>query len=323
MMKLTTINGQPISIGDKLVGQEEKNKLKEFLTTTKRMYQFYYKYNGESVEDIIDYNDTEYVEEIDYLYGYCTKLKSYPAINTKNAKKISHYAYQASQNIKEVFLETDNAEDLSGLFNQTYFEKVKLSNTSKVKKMDYMFCVTRITESPEMDTSNVEIMNNMFNNTYSIKIVKSMDTRKVKNITYCFAGCSNIHTIEGVIDLISIESVNNQINLFYNCKLLENVKLANIKWNLQLGSSNSWGHLLSLDSLITACKECIMADETRTLTLGSVNISKIENIYVKFTDSSITTISVGEKGEVEVCESTDEGAMTLIDYMNMKGWTVA
>ena len=57
--------------------------------------------------------------------------------------------------------------------------------------------------------------------------------------------------------------------------------------------------------------------------LGTANLNKIASTYVKFVDSTQTEIAVDTKGDVVVCESTDEGAMLLQDYALLKNWTLA
>jgi hypothetical protein len=57
--------------------------------------------------------------------------------------------------------------------------------------------------------------------------------------------------------------------------------------------------------------------------MGSANKNKLTNVYVKFTDPTKTTIATDEKGDVVVCESTDEGAMTITEYMTLKKWSLA
>jgi hypothetical protein len=102
--------------------------------------------------------------------------------------------------------------------------------------------------------------------------------------------------------------------MFYSCTSLEDLNIINLKSGLELDSSP----LLTLDSLINICKECINTGSSKTLTLGQTNLDKLVSTYVKFTDESITEISVDEKGDITTCASTDSGAMLITDYMALK-----
>ena len=55
---------------------------------------------------------------------------------------------------------------------------------------------------------------------------------------------------------------------------------------------------------------------SQTLTIGSANLEKIAGLYCRITDDT------NEKKTMELCESTDEGAMTLVDYALEKGWNI-
>ena len=110
--------------------------------------------------------------------------------------------------------------------------------------------------------------------------------------------------------------------MFQNCAKLTNLTLYNIKTNLQIGSKTSYGTLLTQESLINTCKECVKQSSARTLTVSTTSKTILNSVYVKFIDPSVTTIAVGEKGDVEVCESTDSGAMTIAAYMTLKSWAL-
>ena len=55
---------------------------------------------------------------------------------------------------------------------------------------------------------------------------------------------------------------------------------------------------------------------TKTLTMGIANMTKLEGVYCKITDTT------NEKLPMELCESTDEGAITIDDYVIAKGWQI-
>lgn len=148
---------------------------------------------------------------------------------------------------------------------------------------------------------------------------------KPTSLYRAFSQATSLKKITGVLDMLRCTDTSQA---FYDCKALEEITLKFIKTGVQLGSgdgtgTNDYGHLLTLESLINTVKECINVGSARTLTMGTANLSKIASTYVKFTDSSVTTIPTNEKGDVVVCERTDTGAMLLSDYALLKNWTLA
>ena len=211
-----------------------------------------------------------------------------------------------------------------------------LMDTSKVTNMSYMFYNCRSLAIPQMDTSKVTNMNTMFYNCTSLTTIPQMDTSKVTNMSYMFQNCSKLTTIPqmntskvtnmsymfyGCILLTTIpqmdtSKVTNMSYIFQNCSSLTNLDLRNIKTDLQIGSGTSWGHLLTVDSLVNTIKELVTQTSYKTLTMGTANLEKIANLYCKIIDDT------DPKKTMELCESTEEGAMTLTDYAQLKKWNI-
>jgi hypothetical protein len=74
------------------------------------------------------------------------------------------------------------------------------------------------------------------------------------------------------------------------------------------------------------CKECRKTSSSLTLTVGTANLAKLEGIYVKLIDITDDMRAeddlIDEKYPFVQCESTDDGAMTIADYMTTKMWTL-
>lgn len=196
--------------------------------------------------------------------------------------------------------DTKNAEDMQNLYlNCGYAEKFPLLNTSKNKMMYYMHTNNyAMKELPHYDTQNVVDMQSMCSGCVVLKKVPPLDCRKVYSFSYTF----------------------------YVCYELEEIWIRNIKANLQVGSGNSWGHLLTQESLIHLIKELRDTGTLLTLTMGSVNLAKIEDLYVRpieVTDEMRAQDDlIDEKLPFELCESTDEGACLITEYVKYKNWEV-
>ena len=201
------------------------------------------------------------------------------------------------------------------------------------------------------DTAKVRMMNNMFENCASLKTVPLFDTSAVNNMAYMFKDCTSLESIpsfdthnnlcwygtfSGCSSLEEVPALdfgknnNSFMGTFAGCTSLKNCWITNIRgYSLTVGSGTNYGHLLTVESLLHLCKELISnsSSSTLTLTIGSANLTKLADVYVKLievTDEMIAEDSnIERKKPFEVCESTDEGAMLIIDYVTLKKWKLA
>ena len=197
------------------------------------------------------------------------------------------------------------AEELK---NSEKLEAMKLSDFS-------YFCYggARTEALNVIDTSNGTNFNSMFYNCSDLTTVPKLNTSKGTNFSNMFFACISLTTIPE----LNIGNGTNFNNMFQNCSRLTNLTIYNIRKSITIGSGTSWGHLLTVDSLVHTIQELCAASSSQTLTMGSANLEKIANLYCKVIDGS------NEKKPMELCESTDEGAMTLTAYANMKNWNLA
>lgn len=134
-------------------------------------------------------------------------------------------------------------------------------------------------------------------------------------------GCSALETVKG-FDVRNEKSFNNW---FTSCTNLKNFYVYSINANCNIGAKP-----LTKECLIHLAQQLINKTGTTacTLTIGSANKAKIADVYVKLIDT-ITEEMIEDDDLIEqklpciVCESTDEGAMLLEDYIYLKNWKLA
>ena len=165
----------------------------------------------------------------------------------------------------------------------------------------------------------------LFKDCRSLTTIPQLDTSNVTNMNKMFYDCRSLTTISQ-LDMSNVTANNNTSNMFYNCVQMTNLSIKNIKTNLQVGSGTSYGYLLTVDSLLGLCKELITASSSKTLTIGSANLNKLANVYVKritITDEMREEDPlIDQKIPFEVCDSTDEGAVLITNYTKSKKWTL-
>ena len=231
--------------------------------------------------------------------------------------------YEALSKILK-YRDTSSVTSMESMFEYcdslTTIPQLDISSVTGMYKM-FHEC-TSLTTIPQLDTSSVTNMGTMFWLCTSLTTIPQLDTSSVTNMSYMFFNCTSLTTVSQ----LDIGSVTDVSNMFYGCSKLKDCYLRNIKENIQLSNGSSYGCLLTLDSLLYIIKELRISRDPRTLTIGSKNIEKINNIYIKLktiTDEMRAEDRwINEKFPFEVCKSTDEGAIYIYDYCSEKNWQI-
>lgn len=204
---------------------------------------------------------------------------------------------------------------------------IKVLNTSSCKSLYNAFRNCRVvTELPTLtDVSKVTTFASMCDWCLKLKTLQRLNSISGTNFQQLVASCGELETVE-YVDLIKATNVGSMLS---SCSKLTNLTLKNIKIALQIGKSSTWGHLLTDESLINTAKELwdMTGSSSKALTVSTPSDAKFDVIYVKLVDVTDEMIAqdqyITNKKPCVVCESTDEGAMTLREYVISKNWTLA
>lgn len=221
--------------------------------------------------------------------------------------------------------DTSIVTNMSSMFhNSVFLTTIPSFDTRNVTDMSYMFYgSTNLMTVPSLDTRNVMDMGYMFYGCLKLNAVSQLYTRNVTDMRQMFYNCQNLNTVS----LLDMRNVGIVMSMFYNCCALTDVRLRNIKVGLQVGSGTVYGHLLTVDSLTHLIYELRDTGSSKTLTVGSANLEKLANVYVKLIDITDEMRAeddlIDEKLPFVVCESTDEGACLIGEYVGFKNWKLA
>ena len=130
--------------------------------------------NATSFNDIIKYNDTSNVENMESMFESCSKLTSIPLFDTSNVTKMTRMFYYCPS-----------------------LTSIPQLDTSNVFYMERMFAKCQsLTSIPQLDTSNVTDMTDMFLDCVSLTSIPQLDTSKVTSMFDMFYNCSNLTSIK-------------------------------------------------------------------------------------------------------------------------------
>lgn len=214
----------------------------------------------------------------------------------------------------------DMRDMFSGCSLLTTIPEIDTSNVTQMLRM-FNNC-SSLTSIPQLNMSKTVSCLQMFNACSSLTEIPPLDTRNVTNMYKMFNGCTSLITISK----LDMRSVTEAGGIVLGCTSLENCSFVNIKTSLQVSSGNQYGHLLTVESLLFLIKELITTSSELELTIGVTNLNKLSNVYVKLMEVSDEMRAedefIDQKLPFEVCESTDEGAMLITDYVRLKKWTL-
>lgn len=230
----------------------------------------------------------------------------------------------------------DNVKSLAYVFqNYSGYDlspAVSGLNASNVMSLAYTFDGCNYLQ--ELDLSSWHISDRLnamgycFRNCTSLTRLNmsNWDTSKVSNMTNAFNSCKALIEIAGAIDLFREPNVNN---FFYNCTNLTTFTLKNIKKSLTIGTGTNYGTKLDDPTIINTGMELhdLTGSSSQTLTVATPISARLNEIYVKLITATEEMIAndpyITSKKPCEVCTSTDEGAMTLREYIVSKNWTIS
>lgn len=336
--------------------------LQERVDKTNSCAYLFYNYSGDTL-DFINKLNTNNVNNINYMFYWCTNLTTldlswmnvsnvtsmqnvFNTCNKLNSINLNNWDTSKVNSMNNMFnscsaltsldlssFNTSNVTTINSMFNGcSKITTLNLSNfdVSKVTDMGSLFSNCKLLTSLDLsnwNTSNVKWMNNMFQSNSNIETIDltSFNTSKVQSMSNMFVNDTKLISILGIIDMYSCTSCNS---MFGGCYKLTNLTLKNIKINLQINNSD----LLTNASLLNTGQELWdntnnALGGTRTLTMSTQSKTAIQSIYVKLVDITDEMRAndqyIDNKKPCVECDSTDESAMTLEEYIISKGWAIA
>lgn len=215
----------------------------------------FYRCNGLTNLDMIQYWDTKNVTSMNSMFGFCSKLKT---LTFKN-------------------FDTGKVEDMTGMFYYcTALESITFSykfNTSKVKSMNTMFAFCSSLKSLDLqyfETGNVESMFGMFSGCSSLQNIKNINfsNSKVTTMQAMFYNCSSLEELN--LSKFKTSMVTSMCLMFSGCRSMKELDL----------SSFSTGNVTNMGAMFYDCS-CL-----EKLILSSFDTGNVTNMEEMFYNCS-------------------------------------
>ena len=180
-------------------GEEAVNTLKKLLDHTQTTANMFYGNSTTSdFNGYIQYNDTENVNDMSYMFHTCIEIETVPLFNTKNVTKINGMFYNCSKLITIPNFDFSKVQTMNTLFSMcNNLKTVSLSNTSSAYNMASVFNNCKSLETiTELNTQSAEDMSYMFNNCYELVNLPRLNTKKNTNFKSMFLNCDVLEKID-------------------------------------------------------------------------------------------------------------------------------
>ena len=285
----------------------------------KTLYYEFYQFNGESLAEPLRGLETSKVQNFSYSFAGAKSPEPIPEIDTSSGTNLS-FMFSNSTSQVNWAIDLSSATNVKYMCQGTSINKFK--NTSGVKNFEYMLYQTTSASFEGLDLSSATSMLYFLYKNSSITEFIHPETSNCKSFNYAFESCTGLTTVN--LDLYSAIGFNN---MFAWDEALTNVTLKNIR---KTGVALNSCPLVTVDSLVNTIKELwdySSGTTTYGLIIGSTNLAKLTDVYVKLVDVTDEMLAedqyIANKKPCVVCESTDEGAMLLAEYITSKGWKLS
>ena len=290
------INAQDFSTKILQIPSGGENTLKKLLDATKTAKYLFEDYGGTSVDDLIQYSDTENVESISRTF-YRSKVVKVPELNTSKSKDFSYtFAYSSIKEFPN--WNFSNAEDISYLLQQCNSLKtdIVINNLSKLTG-DYCLngafqqsAVTSVTLN-DLNPNIAYSINNIFFDNGWLKSISLNTTTgvpmKVKSMSEAFNYCSQLKTLPlmdltqctrfSVIGCNSLESIPA-----YDLSNITSINLSSLyklkefhATGMKVSFDISFSTYFTKEALVEILNNLATVTTTQTLTMGATNLAKL------------------------------------------------
>ena len=164
----------------------QSGTVKALLDATKRTQYLFGEYKGSSVNDLISYNDTANVTDMESMFENATNLTTIPLLDTSKVTSMKGMFHYCSSLTTIPQLDTSKVTDMWAMFSGcSMLTSIPELDTSKVNNMQYFLrnC-NMLTSIPRLDVSNVIDFSQAFDSLYKVTSIGLYGFTRSIDISY-------------------------------------------------------------------------------------------------------------------------------------------
>ena len=329
------LNGKKFS---PLLIRRDKDMLQQRVDATNDASYLFYYFGGTNL-DFINKLDTSNVTNMKYMFSNCNKLQTIDLsnFNTSNVTDMGSMFYNLFdlETLNLSNFNTNKVTNAQGMFASCQSLKTLilpdgfLKNNTNASSLFFFCSALTNLDTTKLDFSNVT---NAYGCFYYCKALNVIDLRfktsKITNMENMFLLGGTDNNLEQILGL-DMYSCTKDSNLFSECRHLKELTIRNIRISIVI-STNRIAVNLSRNSLLGVAKELwdnSGSSTAKTLTITTAHKTTLDGIYVKLIpiteEMRAEDPYIDNKKPFVECASTDEGAMTVSNYITVeKNWTI-
>lgn len=288
--------------------------------------------------DLSNFN-TSNVTDMSYMFYSCPYLTSIDVSNFDTSNVTTMYdMFENCNSLTTLDVSNFNTDKVTNAFGMfSYCRQLKtliipdgfLKNVNNASSLVSGCFSLETFDTTKLDLSNCTTASMCFYNCKALNVINlRFKTSKIANMENMFSLGSIVNNLEQILGL-DMYSCTKDTNLFSECEHLKELTIKNIRISIVI-STNRIAVNLSRNSLLGVAKELwdnSGSSTAKTLTITTAHKTTLDGIYVKLVpitdEMRAEDPYIDNKKPFVECASTDEGAMTVSNYITVeKNWTI-
>ena len=283
--------------------------------------------------------DTSKVTDMSYMFYSCPYLTPLDVSGFDTSNVTNMYSmFENCNSLTTLDISNFNTDKLNNAYGMfSYCRQLKtliipdgfLRNVNNAKSLVAGCFKLETFDTTKLDLSNCTTSSSCFYNCKALNVIDlRFKTSKITNMEGMFSLGSIDNNLEQILGL-DMYSCTKDTNIFSECMHLKELTIKNIRISIVI-STNRIAVNLSRDSLLGVAKELwdnSGSSTAKTLTITTAHKTTLDGIYVKLVpiteEMRAEDPYIDNKKPFVECASTDEGAMTVSNYITVeKNWTI-
>lgn len=239
-----------------------------------------------------------------------TNAESLPLINTSKGKNFTGMYKHVRSEIPLPQIDTSEGDIFTSMYEGNtnageLFPELNCQYGTDFSRM-YANC-PNMWSFPMINTESGVNFSEMYMGCARSNSFPALNTANGEDFTRMFDGCKYVFRFPA----INVSKAKSLKDMYQGCNKATDILMYGMKIDFEIPSS------LSISSTVVVLSNCQVVTTNPIIKVFSRTLTELENTYVK--ETGVEQYSGITCRPCVICESTDEGAMSAIDYIKGKG----